>query len=160
MTNNRAVRFATIKAFYAMHKSGVLADNEQDSLEKAKTNVQFAKVFLTEVEVEKFFEANPEIDREDFLSFLNNTNGLKTKTKKASGSTSTLKINTIESAKEKDVSPEHYEKYVELTTSIHDSMVELRKILPKGWRATFSIIFVNPKTERIPAPGDPVPQVS
>jgi len=144
--DKRNIRFITLKTFYSLFVGNMLADDEESAIEKAKTNIHFANCLLHENEVEKFFEKNPDVEREPFMKFLADVDGLKlAKTKQQQRET--FRLNTPEAAKIRGVADENVNSYVELTTTIHNAIISLRQIMPKGWRATFSIINVEKQSE-------------
>jgi len=143
--DKRNIRFITLKTFYSLFVGNMLDDDEESALEKAKTNIHFANCLLNENEVEKFFEKNPDVEREPFMKFLTDVDGIRfAKTKQQR---ETFRLNTPEAAKIRGVADENVNSYVELTTTIHDAIIGLRQIMPKGWRATFSIINVEKQSE-------------
>lgn len=143
--DKRDVRFSTLKTFYEMHKSSILADTLEESLAKAKQNVQFAKtnsgIILFESELDNFAAKYPSIDMADFTQFLNDTGGLK----KAGSSDHSggervgiTRLNTEESALARGVKPEDVALYLAKVEEIYAAVKVLNPLLGNA-RCSFAI---------------------
>ena len=146
--DKRETRFSMLKSYYEMHKSGILGNSDEESLAKAKANVEFARdnngVMMFESELEKFAEKYPQIDIVDFTQFVTATGGLKTTASKgATGEReSHTRLNTPEAAIERGVAEDKVAEYISEVEQIY---VLAKSINSKMDNARVS--FAIPKTK-------------
>lgn len=126
---SRDVRIDQVKQLYGMYKAQI------NSLETTKANIAFTGYFIFESELAKFAEKNPEVNMEDFTSFLKEVGAYHKSSRKgdgtgkAGGNTS---LNTKEKASEVGVTAENLDQYLSLINAMVAIKKDLQKIIPSG----------------------------
>lgn len=140
----RNARFDVIARLYAGFKSG------NQTADQISQNLEILEYFLTEAELPKFTEQNPEVDLNDFTEFLKTVNGFKVSKKKSAGGNrggGKTHLNTVEAAQERGVAPENVESYISLVNSVYETSKQINALMTQGARVSFAIPMLKEKAE-------------
>lgn len=136
----RDTRFSILRGFFNSYAKGYMDDNAIES------NIKEQDLFLYEKEIEKFAQAYPDVNMEEFEGWLKKFNAIKVAGQRKSGDgAGRQSLNTKEKAEEYGVAPENVETYIGLINQIFAVSGEVDKLVSEGRKLNHYFGKVKPK---------------